>query len=95
MEGCRLESQGKLNADLTTEIGLKVRGNEGERGESLAIWDEIYYVLKSTWEKMFDNLYKQQRTLWIRWQTHFPHGIKNLLWKMRNETRECKNKKKM
>lgn len=75
MQKGRLESQGKFNADLTTEIGLKVRGNEGEGGESLAIWDEIYYVLKSTWEKIFDDLYKQQRTLWIRRQTHFPHGI--------------------
>lgn len=74
MQKGRLGNHGKLNADLTTETGLKVWGKEGEGG-SLAIRDKIYYVLKFTWGKMFDNLYKQQKTLWIRRQTHFPHGI--------------------
>lgn len=62
MQKGRLGNQGKFNADLTTETGLKVWRNEGEEG-SLVIRDTIYYVLKFTWEKMFDNLYKQQRTL--------------------------------
>lgn len=62
MQKGRLGNQGKFSADLTTETGLKVWRNEGEEG-SLAIRDKIYYVLKFTWEKMFDNLYKQQRTL--------------------------------
>lgn len=44
MQKGRLGNHGKLNADLTTETGLKVWGNEGEGG-SLAIRDKIYFVL--------------------------------------------------